>query len=82
MRVMYEMLQTEEMRTRIHEQRESNPFFAALDDAIKENRFPAFAVIAQYLAPSGSALFNEESGFHHVSFGLRRNIQAPLRSAN
>lgn len=81
LQVLYQMLQTDEMKQRIHERREENSFFATLDDAFRENRFPAFAVIAQYFAPSGTAIFNEESGLHYVSFGLRRQISVPLQSA-
>jgi hypothetical protein len=80
LRAMYELLQSEDVRRQIHERRDSNPFFAALDDAFEANRFPAFAVISQYFAPSGSILFNEETGFHHVSFGLRRRLETPSTS--
>jgi hypothetical protein len=77
LRMMYQLLQTEDLRRQIHEQRERHPFFKAVDEMLTENRLPDFAVLAQYLAPGGSMLVNEESGFYHVGFGLRRQIQQP-----
>ncbi|MCA9150700.1 MAG: hypothetical protein KDA92_15415 [Planctomycetales bacterium] len=81
LKVMYQMLQNEDVRQNVHNHREDNPFFATLDTMFTENRFPPFAVISQYFAPSGMAIFNEETGFHVVSFGLRRQINSPLRSS-
>ena len=72
LRLMYQLLQTDEVRRQVHERREEQPFFQAVDELLTENRLPPFAVLSQYLAPGGSVLVNEESGFHHVSFGLRR----------
>jgi hypothetical protein len=78
LRYLYQMLQTDELRQKIHEQRERHPFFQALDEMLTEKRLPPFEVFGQFLAPSGSMLVNEESGFHHVSFGLRRHIEPSL----
>ncbi len=75
LRSMYQLLQTDEVRRQIHEARERHPFFQALDQLLVDNRLPSFAVLSQYLAPGGSMLINEESGFHYVSFGLRRQPQ-------
>jgi hypothetical protein len=80
LRMFYQLLQTEDMRRQIHERREQHPFFQAVDELLTENRLPPFDVLAQYLAPGGSMLANEESGFHHVSFGLRRHIEHALIS--
>jgi hypothetical protein len=80
LRMLYQLLQTEDVRRQIHERREQHPFFQAVDELLTENRLPSFDVLAQYLAPGGSMLANEESGFHHVSFSLRRHIERPLIS--
>jgi hypothetical protein len=70
--VLYGLLQDENIREQIQGQRDQNPLAATIDDLLKEDRFPAFSVIAQYFAPGGSALFNEQTGFHHVLFTLQR----------
>ena len=72
LRVGYELLHSGEVREQISKMKEENPFFQALDEALTNNEFPPFEVIAKYLAPGGAMLTNEESGFHYVGFGLRR----------
>lgn len=72
MKYGYDLLQSKDVREQISRMSEDNPFFTALDKSLSENRFPPFEVIAQYMAPAGSVVTNEESGFHYVSFGLRR----------
>jgi hypothetical protein len=72
LRVGYELLHSDEVRQQIASMKENNPFFQALDEALTNNEFPPFEVIAKYLAPGGAMLTNEESGFHYVGFGLRR----------
>ena len=62
---------------RIHEQREQNAFFRAVDDAFEQEKFPPFPVIARYLAPGGSLLINEETGLHYIRFTLRRQTTTP-----
>jgi hypothetical protein len=72
LRFGYELLHSDEVRQQIARMKEDNPFFQALDDALTNNEFPPFEVMAKYLAPGGAMLTNEESGFHYVGFGLRR----------
>jgi len=45
---------------------------ATLDDMMQANKLPPFEVVAQYLAPAGSMMVNEETGLYYVRFGLRR----------
>ena len=40
--------------------------------ALTANPLPPFSVLAQYLAPSGALLTNDETGFHYMAFGLKR----------
>ena len=72
MKYGYDLLHSKDVREQINRMSEDNPFFTALDKSLSENRFPPFEVIAQYMAPTGSVVTNEESGFHYVGFGLRR----------
>lgn len=72
LRFLYQLLQSDDMVERIHERREENPFLTTLDEMLQQKKLPAFAVVAQYLAPGGSMIVNEETGLYHVGFGLRR----------
>jgi hypothetical protein len=72
LRMWYEMATAEENRKSMTEQAAENQFFKALDSALTENPLPPFAVISQYLAPSGGVMTNDESGFHYMGFTLKR----------
>jgi hypothetical protein len=72
MRLMYEMATSDDVRQRLSARAENNQFFRALQNALKEHPLPAFSVIAQYLAPGGGLLTNDETGFHYTGFSLRR----------
>jgi len=43
-----------------------------LNAALTKHPLPPFAVIQQYLAPTGGVGVNEPTGFHYTGFGLRR----------
>jgi hypothetical protein len=72
MRLLYELATSEVARQRLQSQAETNAFFGALDGALKDNPLPPFAAIARYLAPGGSLITNDATGFHYTSFVLRR----------
>lgn len=72
MRALYDLATSETTRDRLSSQAESNEFFRALNNALRDNPLPPFAVLAQYLAPGGGMLTNDETGFHYTSFTLRR----------
>ncbi len=72
MRLLYELAVAETTRDQLAAQGPNNPFFGALDGALREHPLPPFSVIARYLAPGGSLLTNEETGFHFTRFTLRR----------
>ncbi|MCL4207668.1 MAG: hypothetical protein KJ000_34730 [Pirellulaceae bacterium] len=72
LRLMYELATSDTARQRLQSQAENNPFFGALDGALQDNPLPPFAVIARYLAPGGSLITNDATGFHYTSFTLRR----------
>ena len=76
LRAGYELLRSDDVRQRIHAQRDANPFFRAIDDALEQDKFPAFSVIARYLAPGGALLIDEETGLHYIRFTLRRQEAA------
>ena len=72
-RLMYELAVSPITRSRLAAQREQNPLFNALYSALQDHPLPPFAVLAQYLAPGGAILTNDETGFHYTAFTLRRN---------
>jgi hypothetical protein len=71
MRWMYDLATSEDVRKRLSDP-QANEFFKTLDEALKKNPLPPYAVISQYLAPAGAVLLNEETGLHYVSFGMRK----------
>jgi hypothetical protein len=71
-KVLYEMATGDETRKRLAEAATDNGFFGALDGALTRNELPPFAVLAQYLAPSGGMITSDETGFHYTGFVLQR----------
>jgi hypothetical protein len=74
MRALYDLATAETTRDRLSSQAESNGFFRAINDALRDNPLPPFSVLQQYLAPGGGMLTNDETGFHYTSFTLRRKL--------
>ncbi len=72
LRLLYELATGDTTRQQLQSRADDNPFFGALDGALQENPLPPFAVIARYLAPGGSLITNDATGFHYTSFTLRR----------
>lgn len=71
-RWLYDLAGSQQTRQRLGQQAENNPFFRALDKALRENPLPPFAVIRRYLAPGGGMVVDEPTGLHYMAFGLRR----------
>lgn len=72
LRYVYDLVNSDQARNFLAEQRDSNEFFSILDDALTSHPLPAFEVIAKYFAPSGGILYDSASGLHLYSFTLRR----------
>lgn len=72
MRLLYDIASADYAKQFLSRQGENNPFFQRVDQAMQKNPLPPFSVIAKYLAPSGSMVVNDETGFHWMSFTLRR----------
>lgn len=72
LRLLYELATGDTTQQQLQSRADNNPFFGALDGALRENPLPPFAVIARYLAPGGSLITNDATGFHYTSFTLRR----------
>jgi len=72
-RALYQLATAPAIREQLDTRSDANPFFKALNGALKENPLPPFAVLAQYLAPGGAMLVNDPTGFHYTAFTLRRD---------
>jgi hypothetical protein len=72
LRNLYEIAASQETRKWLSERSENNPAIKAIHEALSDNPLPPFAVVQKYLAPGGSVMVNDETGFHHTAFTLKR----------
>jgi hypothetical protein len=72
MKLLYDLATSETTKQNLARQAENNEFFKRLDDTLKKNPLPPFKVLAKYLAPAGAMMTQDETGFHYMSFGLKR----------
>jgi hypothetical protein len=75
LRHWYDLLSSEETRSKLEERSENNPFFAALAETLAEHELPPFEVLARYAAPSGGIIYDTDNGLHGISFTLRNEAQ-------
>ena len=75
MRFLYDLALGDDARRFLDNQREENPFFRDVDQALKDNPLPPFSVFAKYLAPSGGMVVSDETGIHYMTFTLKRKTQ-------
>jgi len=80
MRLLYDLAISKDIRERLATGAENNKALEALQKALKDNPLPPFAVIAKYLAPGGSLLTNDETGFHYTSFTAKRQSAWQIRA--
>jgi hypothetical protein len=69
MRLLYGLASADTNRQAL---RGGGEFLQSIDRALEQNPLPPFEVIAQYFAPGGAVLYDDETGFHYVGFTLRR----------
>lgn len=72
MRLLYDFVGSNQAKSLLAQQGERNSFLKNVDQAMKDNPLPPFAVIQKYLAPGGGLLTNDETGIHYAAFQLRR----------
>jgi hypothetical protein len=75
MKMLYELATGEQTRQQLTDGAENVEVLKVLDSALNDNPLPPFKVIAQYLAPRGGMLTNDETGFHYTIFTLKRKKQ-------
>lgn len=71
MRFMYDLANGDQARQFLGQQGQDNPFFKSLNSSLKSHPLPPFAVLEQYLAPSGGLVLEDETGLHYIGFALK-----------
>jgi len=72
MRFWYEMANAESTRKNLSQQATRNRFFGSVDQALRDHPLPPFEVIAEYMAPGGGMIVNDQTGIHYTTFTLKR----------
>jgi hypothetical protein len=73
MRFWYDLAQAEDTKKQLARGAENNPLLRDVEKALSDNPLPPFSVLAKYLAPGGGMMVSDETGFHYMSFTLRRD---------
>ena len=72
LRFVYELVRAENTQKGLESAAENNDFLRNVNKALKDNPLPAFSVLAKYFAPGGGMMVNDETGYHYMSFTLKR----------
>ena len=74
LRALYESARSEEGRQALRRSAEFNPPAKAFLEALEKHELPPFDVLAKYFAPQGILLIDDGTGWHLVSFALRKKL--------
>lgn len=74
LRALYESARSEEGRQALRRSAEFNPPAKAFLEALEKHELPPFDVLAKYFAPQGILLIDDGTGWHFVSFALRKKL--------
>lgn len=72
MRMVYDLATSEQTRSGLANAAEGNELLGRLNRVLEDNPLPPFAKLREYLAPVGSIMKADDTGFHYIGFGLRR----------
>jgi hypothetical protein len=72
LRYWYDLATAETTKNFLANQGERNEFLGSVDKVLRDNPLPPFSVIAQYMAPGGGMMVNDETGIHYSTFTLKR----------
>lgn len=75
LRYVWDIAVQEQTKARLEKAAENNKFFSSLDSALKQHPLPPFSAVEKYFSPTGAILTNEESGFHYLTFTLKRKME-------
>jgi hypothetical protein len=72
LRLYYDLARAEDTQRALESGAENNPFLKNVNKALKDNPLPPFSVLSKYFAPAGGMMVNDETGYHYMSFALKR----------
>lgn len=72
LRMLYDLANADQVRKGLDQAGERNKFLRGFGEALQRNPLPPFSVITKYHAPAGAVLTSDDTGFHYVSFSLKR----------
>jgi hypothetical protein len=72
LRYYYDLIVADNTRQGLHRAAENNQLMRALDTALQQNPLPPFEVLERYLAPGGGMVVDDDTGWHYMTFSLRR----------
>lgn len=79
-RFLYDLANEQSSKDFLQGQSEGNKFFGAVNKAMTESPLPPFSKIEQYMAPAGSIILSDETGFHLFGFGMRPESAEPKKT--
>jgi hypothetical protein len=71
LRFIYDLASGDQAKRFIGRQAKNNPVFKSLNSSLESHPLPPFAVLEQYLAPSGGLVMEDETGLHYIGFALK-----------
>lgn len=71
MRMMYELLYSENTKSLIARGAEDNKYVRGLQQQLEDNPLPPFEEMKKYFRPSGGYVLSDETGYHLLAFNLR-----------
>lgn len=75
LRALYESARSEEGRQALRQAAEFSPPAKAILEALERHDLPPFDVLAKYFAPQGALLIDDGTGWHIISFALRKKLK-------
>ncbi len=71
-RYLYDQVSTPEGLEKLKAQARFNPGIQGILNVVEGNSLPPFSALQKYLAPTGAAVTDEETGVHYVYFSMKR----------
>jgi len=72
LRLIYDLATADSTKKGLSDRGSRNQFLGSLDQALKDHPLPPFEVLAEYMAPGGGVIVNDETGIHYTTFTLKR----------
>lgn len=70
-RMLYDLATADSTRNSL-QRADRKSLFGSVDQALKDYPLPPFSVLAEYMAPGGGMITNDDTGIHYMTFTLKR----------